>query len=182
MRQNGRNHRKIEAHATELALRVYREERHAVLPASRSLVAALTCLALGVVALLSSGCTIGQTRFALGASLVADAATTQSAISSSSATEGNPVLQKAPVPIMLVLSGIVSLVAEHEYKNGHETKAKTLYRVASAVHGVAALWNGYQMGQTNGSAPAGGVAARPAVALTAGSSGRHFGPSIRSNY
>src|SRR5512140_1112607 len=101
----------------------------------------------------SSGCTVGQTRFALGASLVADAATTQSVLNSSpSAREGNPVLSKAPVPIMLVLSGVVALAAEKHVRDGHVGKAKTLYRVASVVHGVAAAWNGYQLGRLGGGA------------------------------
>lgn len=169
------------ATATSLVLRVYREETPTVLPANRSLAAALTCLGLAAIVLLSSGCTIGQTRFALGATLVADAATTQSAISHSGASEGNPILQKAPVPIMLVLSGITSLVAEHELKNGNESKAKTLYRIASVVHGAAAIWNGYQLGQS-GATAAGGAASRPTIAATATAPGRPFGPSFRSDF
>lgn len=120
--------------------------------------AAAAALAVLALALASSGCTIGQTRFALGASLAADAVTTQSALNSSAgAQEGNPVLQKAPVPIMMVLSGVVALVAEKHVRNGDVAKAKRLYRVATAVHTLAAAWNGYQM--TNSPGASGGTAA-----------------------
>ncbi len=110
------------------------------------------------VAVLASGCTIGQTRFALGVTLAADATTTVSAMRSDGAQEKNPVLQNAPVPIMLVLSGVVALVAEKHVRNGEIGKAKALYRIASIVHGLAATWNGFQMGKGSGSTSA---AARP---------------------
>ena len=145
-----------------LALQLSREETTRSEPAHRFLIAAIVSFAVLVLGLASSGCTIGQTRFMLGATLVADSVTTQSALSSNSnASEGNGVIQKAPIPIMLVLSGIVALVAEKEVRDGKVGKAKTLYRVASVVHGLAAAWNGYQMGTTGGTSQSGAAAARP---------------------
>lgn len=166
--QSERNSERVRmtAAAQALALRITQEEARAEEPPHRFLIAALLSFAVLVLGLASSGCTIGQTRFMLGATLVADAATTQSALSANSnAQEGNPVLQKAPVPIMLVLSGVVALVAEKQVKNGEIAKAKTLYRVASVVHGLAAAWNGYQMGKTGTTASAASATVQPALAL-----------------
>ncbi|MEO6324989.1 MAG: hypothetical protein ABIT01_13515 [Thermoanaerobaculia bacterium] len=152
-------------------------------PPHRYLVAALLSLGVLVLSVLSSGCTIGQTRFALGATLVADGATTQSALSRSGAAEGNAVVQAAPIPIMLVLSGVVSLVAENQIKHGNERQGKSLYRIASVVHGLAAAWNGYQLTKTPGSVSPGLATGAGPAPLTAGISGiRPFGPSIRSRY
>jgi heme/copper-type cytochrome/quinol oxidase subunit 3 len=128
-------------------------------PRYRFLIAALMSFAILIIGLASTGCTVGQTRFMLGASLAADGATTQSALSSGSGTEGNPVMQKATLPVMLVLSGVVSLVAEKYVRNGETKKAKTLYTVASVIHGAAAAWNGFQSGK--GGSSGGAVAARP---------------------
>lgn len=135
---------------------------HCAGEAPRRATAALLGAAVLAGALGSGGCTIGQTRFALGATVVADAATTQTALNRGGASEANPVLKSAPVPIMLLLSGVVALVAEKHVRQGDTGKAKTLYTIASVVHGAAAAWNGYQLGQSGGSSPA-----RPATALAA---------------
>ena len=140
-------------------------------PPYRYLLAALLSFGVLVLGLLSSGCTIGQTRFALGATLVADGATTQSALSQSGATEGNSALKSAPIPIMLVLSGVVSLVAENQIKNGREHQGKNLYRIASVVHGLAAAWNGYQMTRPGVTSTSPGLASTSALAARVRGSG-----------
>jgi hypothetical protein len=86
-----------------------------------------------------------------GLSVLADGATTQAALSGSNATEANPVLKAAPIPILLLLSGGVALLAEKQIRNGEESKGKNLYRVATVLHGLAAAWNGYQMSKSPGS-------------------------------
>ncbi len=56
------------------------------------------------------------------------------------------------------LSAIVALVAEHHVRNGEITKARNLYALAATVHGLAALWNGYQgarYGRTDQPMPSG---------------------------
>jgi hypothetical protein len=95
------------------------------------------------LALLLSGCTIGSTRLTFGATVILDAASTQAAVSGSG-REASPVLSKAPLPIMLVLSAAVAAVAERHVRNGEIAKAKTLYTVASVIHGAAGAWNLYQ--------------------------------------
>lgn len=142
--------------------------------------AAILSVSTLMLSMLSSGCTIGQTRFALGATLVADGATTQSALSRSGASEGNPVLQSAPIPIMLVLSGVVALVAEHEIKHGKERQGKSLYRIASVVHGLAAAWNGYQLTKTGPGTTSLAASAAPAQAGIRGTN--PFGSSLRSGF
>lgn len=101
-------------------------------------------LAAALLALSLAGCTIGQTRVMFGLSLAADAATTQAG-KNGGATEANPALERATLPAMFVLSGIVVLVAEHAAARGETAKAKRLYAVAAAIHGAAALWNAQQL-------------------------------------
>jgi hypothetical protein len=105
------------------------------------------------LALLLSGCTIRSTRLTFGATVILDAASTQAAVSGTG-REASPVLAKAPLPIMLGLSAIVAMVAEHHVRNGETEKAKTLYTIASVIHGAAGAWNLYQasrFGVWNGS-------------------------------
>jgi hypothetical protein len=155
-------------------------------PPHRYLIAAFLSLSVLVLGVMSSGCTIGQTRFALGATLVADGATTQSALSRSGAGESNPVLQQAPIPIMLVLSGVVSLVAENQIKHGKERQGKSLYRIASVVHGLAAAWNGYQLTKTGpGTSSTLAASANSSAALASHrvlGTGSPFGSSLRAGF
>lgn len=103
---------------------------------SWGLVAALC----GAFVVTQCACIVGATRIGFGAAVIADGVTTGVGLNNG-ATEVNPVISWNFPLAMTVSTALLVWICETLIRSGHRAAGLNLYRVAAALHGLAAAWN-----------------------------------------